>query len=90
MNWKISFSRDADDFLRKNHALSEAVVIELIRRTIKMFAGERINVDVKKLKGEWLGFYRIRKGKARIIASFDFDNFYVFVEKIDWRGDVYK
>ena len=90
MNWGINFSHDANDFLRKNHALSEVLVVELVRRTIKMFTGERVNVDVKKLKGEWRGFYRIRKGKVRVIASFDFDNFSVLIEKIDWRGDVYK
>ena len=46
-------------------------------------------IDIKKMKGEWKGFYRIRKGKWRIIAEFDFDNNSVFIENIDWRGNIY-
>ncbi len=90
MNWKINFSRDADYFLQKNHALSREDILALVTQTIKLFTGEDVNVNVKKLKGEWLGFYRIKKGRVRVIASFDFDNFSVFVERVDWRGNVYK
>jgi len=45
---------------------------------------------VKKLKGSWTGYYRIRKGKIRIIFDVDYKNKTVFIEKIDFRGDVYK
>jgi len=55
---------------------------------IKRTKDKDINVDVKKLKGSWTGYYRIKKGKIRII--FDYKNKAVFIEKIDFRGDVYK
>ena len=90
MNWKIIFSRDANDFLQENRAFSEVAAVELVKRAIKMFTGERINVNIKKLKGEWTGFHRIKKGKIRVIVLFDFDNFSVFIERIDWRGNAYK
>lgn len=45
---------------------------------------------MKKLKGSWAGYYRIRKGKIRIIFDVDYKNKAVFIEKIDFRGDVYE
>lgn len=89
MNWDIAFSKQAEKFLEKN-TVSRKDIFELIRSALKKFKGEKVNIDVKKLKGEWEGFHRIRKGKARVIAEFRFDNFSVFVEVIDWRGEVYK
>ena len=41
------------------------------------------------MKGEWEGFYRIRKGKWRVIVEFDFNSSSVFIEDIDWRGNIY-
>ena len=49
-----------------------------------------MNIDVKKMKAEWKEYFRIRKGKLRIILNIDFDGHSVFVDKIDFRGDVYK
>lgn len=90
MTWNISFSGEAISFLRKARRLSEGDVAELIRKAIRMFSGERINVDVKKLRGEWAGFYRIRKGKLRIIAAFDFERRSILVDRVDWRGGAYR
>ena len=88
--WNVSFSGEAVSFLRKAGRFSESDVVELVEKTIRMFRGERVNVDVKKLKGEWAGFYRIRKGKLRIIAAFNFERYSAFIERIDWRGGAYK
>jgi len=52
--------------------------------------GEPVTVDVKKLKGDWQGFYRIRKGKLRIILKIDFDEHFIYVARVDHRGKVYK
>jgi len=89
MNWQISLSKDAEKFLAKNK-LPKENIFEIIRKSIKKLQGEDINVDIKKLKGEWQGFYRSRVGKIRLIAEFDFDNYLVFIENIDYRGGVYK
>jgi mRNA interferase RelE/StbE len=45
---------------------------------------------VKKLKGDWQGFYRIRKGKVRIIFELSFEEHFVYVARIDNRGEAYK
>lgn len=89
MIWNVAFSRQAEKFLEKK-VISREEVSEFIQGAIKRFQGEKINTDIKKLKGEWSGFHRIRKGNIRIIVEFDFDNSSVFIEVIDWRGGVYK
>ena len=89
MNWRIYISKNAGKFLEKSQFTREEVD-DLIRKAIHYFQGERINLDIKKLKGKWAGFYRIRRGRIRIIAEFNFDNSVVFIEEIDWRGNIYK
>ena len=90
MSWKIGFSKESVSFLNKNGDLSKENVIDLVLRAIGMFSGHRINIDIKKLKGEWEGFYRIRFGKLRIIVEFQFEICGAYIDKIDWRGNAYK
>ena len=89
MIWRVDLSRDAEKFVQANRIEKEEA-LALIGKAIQRFQGESINIDLKKLKGAWQGFYRIRMGKMRIIAEFDFENSAVFIEQIDWRGNVYK
>ena len=89
MNWRIDFSRDAFKFLDQNN-LKEDFIIDKIKLALEKFKGEDTNIDIKKLKGEWEGFYRIRFGKLRIIVEFQFEYYRAYIDKIDWRGNVYK
>jgi len=89
MNWRIDFSKDSLKFLAKNN-LSESIIIEKIKLALRKFKGEDVNVNIKKLRGEWEGFYRIRDGKLRIILQFQFEHFRAYIEQIDWRGSAYK
>jgi len=61
-----------------------------IESFLKKLRGESVNIDVKKLKGEWKGYFRIRKGRLRIIFSIDTSYRSLYVERIDFRGDAYK
>ena len=88
MNWKIGSSRDAEKFLKQENLQSETVV-EIIK-FLKKMKGESVSVDVKKLKGDWQGFYRIRKGKLRIIFELNFQEHSIYVARIDHRGKVFK
>lgn len=88
MTWKIDYSRDAEKFLEKESIRPD--VRKELMKFLKRMKGERINVDVKKLKGTWEGYYRVRKGKLRIIFDVDYKGRSLFIEKIDFRGDVYK
>lgn len=42
------------------------------------------------MKGDWDGYYRINIGKIRIIFSTDINNEELYVERIGYRGDIYK
>jgi len=89
MTWRVDFSDQTDKFLRKNNVSSDSIS-ELIVKVLRKLQGENMNVAMGKLKGAWAGFYKIRSGRLRIIAAFNFDHKKVRVEVIDWRGSVYK
>jgi mRNA interferase RelE/StbE len=89
MKWQISFSKNSLRFLQLNR-FEEILIINKIKAALRKFSGEDVNIDIKKLKGDWDGFYRIRDGKLRIIVEFQFDNFCAHIEEIDWRGNAYK
>lgn len=87
MNWRIEFSELFIKILSNNN-VDENLIVDKISLVIKKLQGAKINIDVKKLKGDWEGFYRIRSGKIRIIVEFNFASRIVFIEAIDWRGNI--
>jgi len=89
MKWRIDFSKDALNFLSHNN-IKETFIVDKIKLALRKFGGENININIKKLKGDWDGFHRIRDGKLRIILEFQFESCRVYIERIDWRGNVYK
>ncbi len=88
MKWHVDLAKHASSFIEVNHIPKERI-FNVIADAIKNFQGEVILIDIRKMKGEWEGFYRIRKGRWRIIAEFNFSNNSVFIEDIDWRGNIY-
>lgn len=89
MSWIVEFHKDAEDFFKKR-SLSREEVINIIFKALQKFKGKDININIAKLKGEWQGFYRIKIGKTRIIAHFDFDNLRVFIRAVEFREGIYK
>jgi mRNA interferase RelE/StbE len=93
MNLKISFSKEADRFLRKNAALiteadAEDAIIAAVKKILKL---EDTNINVKKLKGKYRGYFRVRRGDVRIVFSLIKDSIVtVIVNDIDFRGNIYK
>jgi mRNA-degrading endonuclease RelE of RelBE toxin-antitoxin system len=88
MTWTIEYSRDADRFIQAEGIQGE--VKRQIEGFLRKLLGESINIDVKKLKGEWKGYFRIRKGRIRIIFTIDTSHRSTYVERVDFRGDAYK
>ncbi len=88
MKWTVEYSKRAGSFIEE-HGI-ETKVSNSVRDFILRVSGSTINIDVKKLKGEWAGFYRIRKGKLRIILRPDSETRTVFVDIVDFRGNVYR
>lgn len=88
MKWRIEYSKDAIKFINEQNIHDE--VKEELKKFLVRMKGENINIDLKKLVGNWAGYYRLRKGKLRIIFEVNKRKKTLFIEKIDFRGDVYK
>ncbi len=92
MNLKISYSKEANKFLKKNlNAITEDEVDELIISAMKkIFKTEEISVDLKKLRGKHKGSFRIKKGDIRIIFTLRKEKILTaFIKNIDFRGNIY-
>lgn len=50
----------------------------------------KLKVDIRKLYGEWEGFYRLRIGEVRVLFSIDEEKEIIRVHAIGYRGDIYK
>ncbi len=87
--WQIELSRQADKFTKKEN-IKDNEILNLIKKVINHSKGLAENIDVKKMKGKWKGYHRIKIGKIRMILKIDFKNKISFIDKIDFRGDVYK
>lgn len=93
MNLKISYSKEADKFLKKNqNIIAEEEVDKLVISAVrKIFKTEETNINLKKLKGKHRGSFRVKKGDIRIIFSLKKDKILeVLVNDIDFRGNIYK
>lgn len=90
----VRFRKQPIKFLEKSNSQE----IENIRYSIKLItlAIEEQGVipftelDIKKMKGDWKGYYRLRIGKNRVIFTVDLDSREVVIYAIGARGDIYK
>jgi mRNA interferase RelE/StbE len=89
--WKYEFSRTAlkslNTFPQKDRLLIEKKI-----KNIGDWFDDKANLtaDIRKLRGEWEGFYRLRVGKSRIIFSIDEENEIIRIHDIGYRGNIYK
>jgi len=88
MKWSVEYSKRAVSFIKEYDI--EDKVRDSVRDFILKVTGAPVNIDVKKMKGEWAGCYRIRKGRLRIILKPDSKTRAVFVDIVDFRGSVYR
>lgn len=88
MKWKIEYSKEAKKFIDEQNIQED--VREGIRKFLQRIKGEDVNIDLRKLVGNWKGYYRIRIGKMRVIFFPVKENRAIFVEQVDYRGSVYK
>lgn len=50
----------------------------------------RRDLDIKKLHGEYKGYYRLRVGEVRVVYAIDQENNIIFVDAVAHRGSAYK
>jgi mRNA-degrading endonuclease RelE of RelBE toxin-antitoxin system len=60
-----------------------------LKKLIQGYNGETVSINIISLKGEWEGYYRIRKGDIRIIILIDEQNKHIKVHDINFRGNIY-
>jgi len=87
MKWSIDYSKSARKFIDEHRIIED--VRELLRKLLLRIKGEEANLDLKKLKGKWEGYLRIRQGKVRIVLKVYKGEKRIFVERVDFRGSVY-
>jgi mRNA interferase RelE/StbE len=90
----VKFRKQAIKFLEK-YSPQEIENIRTSIKSITLAIEEQgiipfTQLDIKKMKGEWKGFYRLRVGKNRVIFTVDFNSKDITVYAIGARGDIYK
>lgn len=90
----IKFRKNAIKFLEKA-SIEDAARIRDSLNQLLIFVGEQgiipfTELDIKKMKGDWEGFYRLRIGKIRIIFTVNIASAEIEIYTIGARGDVYK
>ncbi|APB33984.1 Cytotoxic translational repressor of toxin-antitoxin stability system [Gloeomargarita lithophora Alchichica-D10] len=90
----VKFRKEAIKFLQKafpeDVARIQAQLNQLLIAVEEQGIIPFIDLDIKKMKGKWEGFYRLRVGKIRVIFALSTDSDSIEVITIGARGDVYK
>ena len=92
MEWKLIYHRNAIKFLKKlekekrEHILDK--LYELLNSIEKGILPIR-TMDIKRLKGKWEGFFRLRVGELRIIFRIDVESKKILIYNIHFREKSY-
>ncbi len=95
MEWRVKIHRKALKFLENLEDDKRTRLIEKINELIHTLDKEPILLqshyfDIKKLRGKWRGFFRLRVGDIKIVFRVDVDNRELFIYHIHYREKVYK
>jgi mRNA interferase RelE/StbE len=90
----IKFRKNAIKFLEKANLEDAEKIQEKISQLLYFVEEQAIipftELDIKKMKGDWEGFYRLRIGKIRIVFTVNTQSGEVEIFTIGTKGDVYK
>ncbi|MCE4614975.1 MAG: type II toxin-antitoxin system RelE/ParE family toxin [Desulfurococcales archaeon] len=93
MEWKLRISKKALKFIenlpgyQKKRVLTE---INVLLENLNKGSIPIHSMDIKRLKGKWSGFLRLRIGDLRVIFRLDIEKMEVIIYHIHHRGRVYK
>ena len=88
--WTYSFSKSSLKFLEQiDREAKERIRARLLELGDYLEGKSQASVDIKRLKGKWDGFYRLRVGRVRVILNFDRQEKVMRVCDIGFRGDIY-
>ncbi|MBE9100448.1 type II toxin-antitoxin system RelE family toxin [Vacuolonema iberomarrocanum] len=91
---EINYSKRSVKFLKKLDETNQNRIREKILLLKNSLEQDGIipfsEADIKQLKGNWEGFYRIRVGKIRIIFKIDELSNALLIYDISFRGSAYE
>ena len=90
---RITFSMNSLRFLDKVRSQDKEKVRQKIKKLVEKINDTGIipynEFNIKRLKGEWLGYFRMRIGKIRVIFTIDRPEDEIKIVAIDFRGNIY-
>lgn len=90
---KVELSKRAIKFLQQlEEAQQKRIQLKIIRLKDSLERQQTVpfnELDIKKLKGNWHGFLRLRSGKCRIIFTVNLGDQIIYIYDICFRGNAY-
>jgi mRNA interferase RelE/StbE len=90
----IKFRKSAIKFLEKTDPGDVEKIREKLNQLLTSIENQGVipftEMDIKKMKGDWEGFYRLRIGNIRILFTVNSSLSEIEIYTIGSRGDVYK
>ena len=93
MEWQVKIHRKAYRFLESLPEDRRRIVEEMLRELVEALERGVLpyhRLDIRKLRGEWKGFLRLRVGDIRVIFRIDFENKVIYIYNIHYRKHAYK
>ncbi len=92
MEWTVEFHKEAKKFLKRLDEDRRKLVLsklDELRECLEEGIFPVRRLDIKRLKGKWKGFFRLRVGDFRVIFRVSISQRTIFVYNIHFRGRVY-
>lgn len=90
----IRFRKQAVKFIEKADPVILSRIQEKLKQLVTSVEEQSVvpftELDIKQMKGEWEGFYRLRIGKIRLIFTVTIASGDIEIYAIGNRGDIYK
>ena len=90
----LKFRKSAIKFLQSADSETTTNIRQKLNQLVSSVENQSIipfnDLDIKKMKGNWEGYYRLRIGKIRVIFMVDLTLGDIEIYNIGFRGDVYK
>jgi len=93
LEWQVKVHRRAYRFLEDLPEDRRSLVEEKLKELVEALEHGVLpyrRLDIRRLRGEWKGFLRLRVGNIRVIFRLDFENKIVYVYNIHYRKSAYK
>ncbi len=93
MEWRVRIHRSALCFLENLSESGRRNLEEKLRELIDALEHGVLpyrRLDIRRLRGDWESFLRLRVGDIRIIFKIDFESKTIYIYHIHYRGSAYK